>query len=300
MADAPRSTATDASLCSLDDAESTYRTVNGTDLHVVSAGDEADPLVVLLHGFPEFWYGWHAQIEPLVEAGYRVVVPDQRGYNLSEKPRSVRAYQLRNLSRDIVDLVATEDRDSAHIVGHDWGGTVAWDLGHRYPDVVDRLGILNAPHPMTFREQLRSNPEQLLRSWYVFYFQLPRIPELAVELTGYRLLERALRETSAPGTFSAETLAHYRRAWEGDGTITAMLNWYRAIARYPPNYSRERITAPTIVIWGEDDTALVPELAVEGYRRCEDGRLEYLPETSHWVQHERPERVTALLLDHLS
>ncbi|MFC4544623.1 alpha/beta fold hydrolase [Halosolutus amylolyticus] len=290
---------TDASLLSTIDVESTRRTVNGVRLHVVAAGDETDPLVVLLHGFPEFWYGWRAQIEPLVAAGYRVLVPDQRGYNLSEKPAAVRAYQQRVLARDVVELVETEGAASAHVVGHDWGGSVAWELGLSHPDVVDRLAIVNAPHPTAYREQLRSNPEQLRRSWYVMAFQLPWIPELACRATDFGVLERALRETSATGTFTEEELAHYRRAWGQDGAITGMLNWYRAAARYPPSPSRERVAAPTLVVWGEDDTALVPELAVEGHRYCDDGRLELLSETSHWVQHERPERVTDLLLDHL-
>ncbi|WP_265111563.1 alpha/beta fold hydrolase [Halosolutus halophilus] len=299
MGSTPLSAGTDASLLSALDVESTYRTVNGVRLHVVAAGDEDDPLVVLLHGFPEFWYGWRTQIEPLVEAGFRVLVPDQRGYNLSEKPGSVRAYQQRTVARDVVELVDTEGHESAHVVGHDWGGAVAWDLGLRSPDVVDRLAIVNAPHPAAYREQLRSNPEQLRRSWYAMAFQLPVLPEFACRVADFAVLERALRETSAPGTFPDEVLAHYRRAWGQDGALTGMLNWYRAAARYPPRPLRERVTAPTLVVWGEDDTALVPELAVEGHRYCDDGRLELLPQTSHWVQHERPERLTELLVAHL-
>ena len=300
MVETSRSAPTDATLLSVADAESTYRAVNGVQLHVVAAGDDDDPLVVLLHGFPEFWYAWRHQIHPLVEAGYRVIVPDQRGYNLSEKPGAVRAYRTRSLSRDIVDLVAAEGRDSAHIVGHDWGGVVGWDLALRYPAVVDRLAIINAPHPTAYREQLRSNPAQLRRSWYVYWFQIPRIPELVIRLTGSSVLEWALRDTSPPETCAPDTLAHYRRAWAKEGAVTAMLNWYRAAARYPLDHPQDRVAAPTVVIWGEDDTALVPELAIEGHRLCEDGRLELLPETSHWVPHERPDRVTELLLEHLN
>ena len=290
---------TDASIRSFSGTTSTFRMVNGVRLHAVTAGDEDDPLVVLLHGFPEFWYTWREQIEPLVEAGYRVVVPDQRGYNLSEKPQDVRAYQLRDLSRDIVDLIASEDRETAHVVGHDWGGVVAWDLALRYPDIVDRLAIINAPHPVAFRQQLASNPEQLRRSWYVFYFQLPWLPERLSRYDDFRVLERALRESASSGTFTDDDLTHYRRAWKQEGALTGMLNWYRALARYPPDAPRERLEQPTLVVWGEQDEALVPELGLASVQFCERGRLERLPETSHWVPHEEPERATELLLDHL-
>lgn len=282
------------------EAESTVRTVNGVELHVMVAGDEADPAVVLLHGFPEFWYGWRAQIEPLVEAGYRVLVPDQRGYNRSEKPTGVRAYRTAELSADIADLIATEGRETAHVVGHDWGGMVAWDLTLRYPETVDRLAVVNAPHPTAYRRQLRSNPEQLRRSWYAVGFQLPWLPEIACRYDDYRLLERALRETAAPGTFSDDELARYRRAWGRDGALTGMLNWYRAAARYPSHPPTERVDAPTLVVWGEDDTALVSALAIDSAEFCRESRLEFLPETSHWVPHEAAESVTTLLCEHLA
>ncbi|WP_226482982.1 alpha/beta fold hydrolase [Natrinema amylolyticum] len=281
------------------DAESTYRTVNGIELHVVAAGDETDPLVVLLHGFPEFWYSWRSQIAPLVEAGYRVLAPDLRGYNLSEKPTGVRPYRIRESSRDVADLIATEDRDAARVVGHDWGGMVAWDLGLHRPETVDRLAVVNAPHPTAYRRQLVSNPEQLRRSWYAAAFQLPWLPEFACRYADYRLLERALRETAAPGAFSDDDLARYRRAWDRDGALTGMLNWYRATARYPPSPSTDRVDVPTLVVWGEADAALVSELAVDSAGFCSESRLELLPDASHWVHHEKSERVTDILREHL-
>ena len=288
---------TDAELLSTVDAESTVREVNGIRLHVVAAGDENDPLVVLLHGFPEFWYGWRHQLEPLVEAGYRVLVPDQRGYNLSEKPGPLRAYRTRECSRDIADLIATEGRDDARIVGHDWGGMVAWDLALRHPSAVDRLAIVNAPHPTVYRQHLLSDPEQLRRSWYAAAIQLPWLPELACRTADFRLLERALRETAAPGTFTDAELDRYRRAWARPDALTGMLNWYRAAARASSPPSRDRVDAPTTIVWGEDDAALTPSLAVDSDQRCVRSRLELLPETSHWVQHERPARLTELLLE---
>ncbi|MFP8953228.1 alpha/beta fold hydrolase [Natrialbaceae archaeon A-arb3/5] len=292
-------TETDASLLPHVDAESVSRTGNGVRLHTVAAGNEDDPLVVLLHGFPEFWYAWRHQIAPLVDAGYRVLVPDQRGYNLSDKPSGVRAYRQPVLSQDIVDLIETEGRDSAHLVGHDWGGMVAWDLVLRRPAVVDRLAVINAPHPVAFRRHLASNLEQLRRSWYAFAVQLPWLPERLCRYDDYRLLERALRTSSALGTFSDAELRCYRTAWARSGALTGMLNWYRASARYPPDPPQARVDAPTLVCWGENDEALVAELAIDSYDWCSNGRLERLPETSHWVPHERPERTTEALLDHL-
>ncbi|WP_209438477.1 alpha/beta fold hydrolase [Natronococcus sp. JC468] len=291
---------TDISLLSLDEARSTSRVVNEVRLHAVVAGDPDDPLVVLLHGFPEFWYGWREQIEPLVEDGYRVVIPDQRGYNLSEKPRAVREYRLPALSRDVAELIASEGRERAHVVGHDWGGVVAWDLAYRYPERVDHLGIVNAPHPTAYRQQLLSNPEQLKRSWYAMTFQLPWLPERLCRYDDFRLLEHALRGTAAEGTFTERELSSYRRAWRRDGALRGSLNWYRALARYPPETRRDPLEQPTLVIWGADDVALVPELGPESVRFCERGRLERLPETSHWVVHERPSETTALVCDHLS
>jgi pimeloyl-ACP methyl ester carboxylesterase len=280
------------------DANSSRRTVNGIELHVVTAGDRADPLVVLLHGFPEYWYEWRSQIGPLVDAGYRVLVPDQRGYNRSEKPDGVRAYRTAELARDVVALIATEERDAAHVVGHDWGGVVAWYLACRFPGAVDRLAVVNAPHPTAYRRQLLANLEQLRRSWYAVCFQLPWLPEFACRYDEYHLLERALRETAAPGTFTETDLARYRRSWSRTRALTGMLNWYRAATRYPPIPAIDRVAAPTLVVWGEDDSALVPALAVDSAAFCAEHRLEILPGVSHWVPHEEPERLTELLLEH--
>jgi pimeloyl-ACP methyl ester carboxylesterase len=289
---------TDASVLDVPSAESTRREVNGVELHVVAAGDPADPLVVLLHGFPEFWYGWHRQVRPLVDAGYRVLVPDQRGYARSGKPDAVRAYRRRELVGDVVELVGTEGRESAHVVGHDWGGVVAWDLACRRPDLVDRLGVVNVPHPGAFRWLLPRSPEQLWRSRYVLYLQFPRLAEWAVRRDDFALWVRALRE-ARPGTFTPTDVERYRAAWRSAGAPTAMLNWYRAALRYPDSPSQERVTAPTLVVWGEDDSALVPELARRSLDCCEEGRLERFPRATHWVHHEHPERVADLLVAHL-
>lgn len=292
-------TATRAPLPDTPSIETTFREVNGVTLHVVAAGDPENPLVVLLHGFPEFWYEWYDYIEPLVEAGYRVLVPDQRGYNRSDKPTGLRAYRISELSGDIVDLVATEDRDSAHVIGHDWGAAVGWDLALRHPETVDRLGIVNVPHPVVFEDILRSSPTQLRKSWYMFFFQIPRLPEWVLRRNDYDFLISALQRGSLPGTFSEADCERYRHAWAQDGALTGMINWYRAIFRHREDPPRERVSAPTLVIWGENDQALSPEMAPRSVNYCDDGNLEQYSDATHWIPHEYPERVSELLLDHL-
>lgn len=291
--------APDASVLDLASAESDIRIVNGVRLHVVAAGESDAPLVVLLHGFPEFWYSWHRHIAMLVDAGYRVVVPDQRGYNRSEKPTGIRPYRITELSRDVVSLIYSEDRESAHIVGHDWGAVVAWDIALRHPGSLNRLGIVNVPHPTVFRQTIRSDLRQLRRSWYVFFFQLPWLPEWFSTRKDFGAWVAALRGTAAPGTFTDQDIARYRAAWSQTGAPRAMINWYRALLRHGEAPPQEHVTAPTLVVWGEQDTALVPEMAPDSVEYCEDGRLERFPDASHWVHHEHPEEVGTYLLEHL-
>ena len=276
------------------------RTVNDVRLHTVAAGDPGDPLVVLLHGFPEFWYGWKRQLAPLVDAGFRVLVPDQRGYNRSEKPQDVRAYRISELSRDVVELVESEDRDSAHVVGHDWGALVAWDLARRQPGVVDRLCAMNTPHYSAYQRVVRSNPSQILRSSYAVFFQLPWVPEFLVKQDEFAAWTSMLRQATRPGTFTDAEIERYREAWRQAGAPTAMLNWYRALLRYSDHPERERVDAPTLILWGEHDAALLPELAEKSLEYCTDGQLELWDDAGHFVQHDRPERVSRYLVDHLT
>jgi len=278
--------------------ERTTRVVNDTALHVVAAGESTAPLVVFLHGFPEFWYEWHRYVEPFVDAGYRVVVPDQRGYNRSEKPDGARAYRISELSRDVVELIASEDHDSAHVVGHDWGAAVAWDLALRHPTAVDRLGIINVPHPTVFERELRSNLTQLRKSWYMFFIQLPRLPEWVFRRNEFEFIVRAMQEGARSGTFGESHFDSYRRAWAEPGALTAMLNWYRALFRHREDPPREEVSAPTLILWGLNDQALVPGMATKSVRYCENGRLKRFPEATHWVPHEEPERVIDALRTH--
>lgn len=292
-------TAANAPLPEVPSVETTFRDVSDVTLHVVAAGDSDDPLVVLLHGFPEFWYEWHHYIKPFVSAGYRVLVPDQRGYNRSEKPAGIRSYRITELSQDIVDLIATEDRNTAHVIGHDWGAVVGWDMALRHPDTVNRLGIINVPHPTVFERVLKSNLTQLRKSWYMLFFQLPRLPEWSVGRNDYDFMVTTMREGARSGTFSKTDFERYRRAWAEEGALTAMLNWYRALFRHREEPPRERVRPPTLIIWGENDQALVKKMAPKSLDYCDEGDLEQFSNATHWIPHEYPDRVANLLLDHL-
>ena len=261
-------------------------------LHYVEAGE--GPLVVLLHGFPEFWYGWRSQIPALAEAGFRVVAPDMRGYNLSSKPEGVSAYDLDLLVRDIRGLIRERGEERAFVAGHDWGAAVAWQLAMSHPEAVERLAILNVPHPRRMMQGLRT-PRQLARSWYILFFQLPWLPEQVVR----RL--RAAFADARPGAFTEADLRRYEEAWAQPGAPTAMLNYYRAVMRQNPLKAQSRIrpvSAPTLVLWGQNDRALGPELAEPERRDVPnlEGVVRF-GAASHWVQHDEAERVNERLVE---
>ncbi len=271
---------------------------NGIQLHAVEAGPEDGPLLILLHGFPEFWYGWRHQIEPLAEAGFRVLVPDQRGYNLSDKPRGIRSYGIDVLARDILGLIDDAGREKVFVVGHDWGGAVGWWLGARHPERLEKLGLLNIPHPMVMGRYVTTHLSQARKSWYIFYFQLPGLPERSLRAGNWKLAEKSLRVTSRRGTFSDADLIAYREAWSRPGAATGMIHWYRAALRARPPWPRDpRVRVPTLLIWGTRDRALEKEMAQPSIDLCDQGRLVYLDDASHWVQHEEPDAVNALLAD---
>jgi pimeloyl-ACP methyl ester carboxylesterase len=274
--------------------EGRFVATHGIRLHVIQAGPESGPLLIFLHGFPEFWYGWRHQIDYFAEAGYRVWVPDQRGYNLSEKPEGVGAYRLDLLAADIVGLIDAAGRRTAFVVGHDWGAVVAWWIAEQHPERLERMAILNAPHGAVFQRHLLRSPTQWLRSSYILFLQIPVVPEALARLGQWRLPASALRRGSRPGTFTAEDLARYREAWSQPGAYTAMVNWYRALLRRPPRYpAHPRITVPTLLIWGARDPFLERAMAQPSIDLCDDGRLIVVEEATHWVQHEETRRVNA-------
>ncbi|MBP6787099.1 MAG: alpha/beta hydrolase [Candidatus Promineofilum sp.] len=270
---------------------------NGITLHTVTAGPEDGPLVLLLHGFPEFWYSWRRQIPALAAAGFRVLAPDQRGYNLSDKPRELSAYRLDALAADALGLIDAAGREQAFVVGHDWGAMVAWWLALVAPQRLHHLAILNVPHPFVMRRHLTSDPEQQKRSTYAGFFQLPWLPEAALRAGDWRAAEQAMRGSSRPGTFSDDDMAEYRRAWARPGAMTAMLNWYRALAQRPiADWPSPRVVVPTTIIWGLKDFALRGVMATESAAECDDVELIELPDNTHWVHHEAPELVNETLI----
>ena len=266
-------------------------------LHAVAAGPEDGPVVVLLHGFPEFWYSWHRQIEPLAAAGFRVIVPDQRGYNLSSKPFGVSSYAMTELVSDVIAIVDQLGQEKIFLVGHDWGAAVAWGAALLHPQRIAKLVVLNVPHPSVMRKFLSTSPRQFLRSWYMFFFQLPWLPEALFSAFNYHIGARSLLRSSRPGTFSAEDLVQYRFAWSQPGALTAMINWYRALFRTRAKFSDKTVRVPTRILWGERDDFLLTEMAHESLRYCTSAELFTFANATHWLQHEEPARVSELLID---
>ncbi|MBV9412607.1 MAG: alpha/beta hydrolase [Acidimicrobiia bacterium] len=271
-----------------------YADIGDIRLHYVEAGE--GPLVVLLHGFPEFWYGWRNQIEPLAASGFRVVAPDMRGYNLSSRPGAVSAYGAAQVAEDIRGLIQKLGAESAMLVGHDWGGTVAWTMAMNHPEVVEKLAILDAAHPRKLQEGL-PHPRQLRRSWYFFFFATPGLPERVVRADHYRFFRRFLRD--ARPEYTPDEIARYVEAWSQPGATTGMINYYRFSVRGSQKAAKaalKPIAAPTLVIWGLRDRYLGQGLA-EPHKEDVPNLVgvERLP-ASHWVHHDQADRVNQLLI----
>jgi pimeloyl-ACP methyl ester carboxylesterase len=274
-------------------------------LHVAQAGPADGPLMLLLHGFPEFWGGWQKHIGQLADAGFRVWAPDQRGYNRSDKPPRVRDYTLDRLAADTIGLIDAAGQQQAILVGHDWGGAVAWWVAQNFPERVARLVIINVPHPLVLRRLLRTSPRQLLRSWYMFAIQIPGLVDWGARRNGWRDLYRGMQSSSLPGTFGEAEFAAYRDAWSQPGadasqpdSITTMLHWYRAMFRYGATRPKhDRIEPPTLILWGRRDKFIGPEGAELSLAMCERGELAEFPDNTHWLQHERPEEVVSRIVE---
>ena len=278
-----------------------YAELSEVRLHYVEAGE--GPLVVLVHGFPEFWFSWRFQVAALATAGFRVVAPDMRGYNLSSRPSKVAAYDIDRLAADVRDLIRERGAERALLAGHDWGGSVAWLTAMNHPEAVERLATLNAPHPRRILHGLR-RPRQLARSWYMLFFQLPWLPELSARARGWWAWRRLFANEARPEAFTPADMERYVEAWSRPGAPTAMINFYRAALRQSPRRAEARIRrvdAPTLVIWGERDRHLGAELAEPDPADVPNlERVVRLPEASHWVHQDEPERVSQLLIDFFS
>lgn len=275
-----------------------FHKVNGIKLHVYHAGIENQKVMVLLHGFPEYHNGWKNQIDFFAKQGYYVVVPDQRGYGDSDKPKGVKSYVLEELTEDIVQLIKGVTNKKVTLVGHDWGGGVAWTLAQHYPELFDKLIILNMPHIQVMKQTLINSSEQRKRSWYAAFFQLPILPEFFLTLSNYKLLEMSLKKSSNKATFSEQDIAGYKTAWIKTDSITSMLNWYRAFFFHKMDVNMD-ILIPTLIIWGAKDRALSVQMAYDSIKKCTDGKLIVLEDLTHWLHHEDPKRVNGLIGDFL-
>ncbi len=272
---------------------------NGITLHVAQTGPDDGPLLLLLHGFPEYWGAWSATLPVLAAAGFRVWAPDLRGYNRSDKPQGVAAYTLDQLSADIVGLIDAAGAAQAIVVGHDWGASVAWWTASRFPERVARLVALNAPHPTLWVRRMKESWGQRMRSSYVAFFQLPRLPEAMLSARDGAGLLRTMKQSARPDAFHEEDLAALRAAWSQPGAMTAMLNYYRAL-KHLPALPTLQVEPPTLVIWGANDAFAGQAVAEESVAICRDGRLAVVDGATHWVHREEPETVNRLLLDFLA
>jgi len=231
----------------------------------------------------------------LAEAGFRVLAPDQRGYNTSDKPPAVADYRLDTLADDIVGLIDGQGREKATVIGHDWGGAVAWRVAQVHPDRLERVAVLNCCPVEVLQQTAWFNPGQLLKSWYVFAFQIPWMPEWLLSSRDFSLLAGKVTGSGRPKAFSAEALEGLRDAWAQPGAIRSMLAWYRANTRKPPQPGGP-IRVPAMLLWGEQDQFLGRHLTRHTMELCEQGELVLFPDNSHWVNHEAAEEVCEHLI----
>lgn len=277
-----------------------YARIGGVKLHYATAGS-GEKLVILLHGFPEFWYSWRHQITAL-SGEFTVIAPDMRGFHLSDKPRTVADYEIDNLVDDVVGLIHHFGRENAAVIGHDWGASVAWALASKYPEKLWKLGALQVPPIPVWKKN--QSIRQFFASWYMFFFQIPFLPEFLFKLNDYAMLTNALQNSTAqPGVFTREDLREYKKAWSEPFALTAMLNYYRAniLKRFFSKGSEpKKIEVPTLFIYGERDSAVLPQTVenVGEYIEAEFREVR-IPESGHWVQQEAKDAVSKILREFL-
>ena len=271
-----------------------YLTTNGIQLHTALAGPEDGDPVFLLHGFPDAWFGWEAQIRAPGEAGCRVIAPDQRGYNLSDKPLGVSHYTMDTLVLDILGLADTLGYQRFHLAGHDFGAMVSWNMARFFDAHLISLAISNVPYPAVMRDYMLTHPSQMLKSWYALFFQIPRVPERTVRLNNWQTLISAM-----PGDLTEAERDCYREAWSQPGAMTGMINWYRALLRQGRGTrSTSQIQVPTLILWGQQDPHISYEMAPLSADFCQNGRLVTFEDATHWVLHDKPGEISKLLIEH--
>jgi pimeloyl-ACP methyl ester carboxylesterase len=268
-------------------------------LHYVEQG--TGPVVVLLHGIPESWSAWRRYIPVLDDAGYRAVAVDLRGYNLSDKPRAVSAYRGTLLADDVARVIQATGEDRASVLGQSWGGLAAWSFAMRYPEQLDRLVIMNVPHPRRWAEALRTW-NFLRRNWQFLFFQLPALPEFLLRSFDYRVLRRTLERDLGNGGVNTNDIDDYVEAMRRPGALTGALNYYRAFFRENRRYvgwTPSAIDAPVLIIWGALDRFFPPHLAWPQTQWVPNARVEIVPGARHWTHHDKPDVVLRLLLEFL-
>lgn len=275
---------------------------NGFAFAVDEAG-EGDRLALCLHGFPESRFSWRHQLPLLAQMGYRAWAPDLRGYGETEpKPQAVAAYSLDRLMEDVAGLIDASGATSVTLIGHDWGAGLAWTFAANRVRPLEQLVIMNVPHPALMAQHLRRSWAQLRKSWYMFFFQLPGLPERLMLANDARAIRNAFHAMAVDKTnFTSDVLDRYAKDAQRPGAIGGMINWYRAAFRAQSRLAGpwEVIETPTLIVWGEEDSALGVELldGTEAYVR--DLTIKRLPGVSHWVQQEAPQKVNAILADWL-
>ncbi|MGB7444393.1 MAG: alpha/beta hydrolase [Coleofasciculaceae cyanobacterium] len=273
-----------------------YIVSNGVRLHYVTQGE--GPLMLMLHGFPEFWYSWRHQI-PEFAKDYKVVALDLRGYNDSDKPAEPSAYVMSEFIKDIQGVIQGLGYDRCVLVGHDWGGAIAWNFAYAHPNMLEQLIVLNIPHPAKLAQGLLTL-EQLKRSWYIFFFQLPILPEMWLQAFDYEIVGKMFTDMAInKSAFTSEDIKAYKDAAAKPGALTAMVNYYRNILGGWLQKEWNLLNVPTLIIWGEEDTALGKELTYGTYKFVSNCQIQYIPNCSHWVQQEQPELVNQYMREFL-
>ncbi|NEP71342.1 MAG: alpha/beta hydrolase [Okeania sp. SIO1H6] len=276
---------------------SNFITANSIKIHYVTQG--SGPLMLMLHGFPEFWYSWRHQI-PEFAQDYKAVALDLRGYNESDKPEDKSAYVMSEFIKDIEGVIKELGYEKCVLVGHDWGGVIAWSFAYAHPEMVEKLIVMNIPHPAKFKEGL-GTPEQLLRSWYMFFFQLPFLPELMLEFDDYQGIGSIFKSMVNKSAVTDADIEAYKDAVAKRGALTSMINYYRNI--FSGFFNQQEwgiLRIPTLMLWGEEDTALGKELTYGTEEYVENFQIRYIPNCGHSVQQEQPQLVNQYMREFLS
>lgn len=281
--------------------------VNSIELHTAESGSVHQPAMILLHGFPEFWFSWR-HVLPILEQHFHVFAPDLRGYNLSSKPHGVEQYSIRALVTDVVQFIQAVSSTPVILVGHDWGGAIAWAVAATQPELLRKLVILNAPHPSTFVRDLFLDPQQQTASQYMHQLR----SESAEQNLSARNFEGLRRMMGIESSWTESETAEYLKAWSQPGSFTAMLNYYRAMRIVPPDFSTSEpsrshlpadgvvpsveIHVPTLVVWGEKDHALLPGLLDGLDQYVPQLTIQRIPKATHWVQQDSPAEVAEAII----